>query len=139
MRGVRGLIIIGRAVGRAIISERKVMTDKKRGEIIRDYIITVGGFDDATNWRGLGACDALREQVRAVMGDRDAGGIIRDEWRGARHLAQGGQWAVYIEDARDALREVFGVFADYEDTGELWEEYTRQCADAVVAILAGEI
>ena len=107
---------------------------------IFDYIITAGGFDDRTNWGDREPLDALREQLRAVMGDRDqTGAIIRDEWRGARHLANGGQWAVYTEDARDALRTVFGVFADYEDTAELWEEYTRQVADAVVAILAGEI
>lgn len=76
---------------------------------VSEYIITAGGFDDKTNWRGLEPLDALREQVGAVMGDRMDGRPIRTTEQAGEYLARGGQWAIYNEDVKKDLRDVFGV------------------------------
>ena len=107
---------------------------------IKDYILEVGGFNDRTNWGELAGVGALREQVQAVMGDiNEQGEIVRTVEQAGEHLAHGGQWAVYNEDAKNDLTEVFGpkhyIGADESDE---FDRYCKACGLAVAEILEGE-
>lgn len=97
---------------------------------IEEYIVTAGGFDDATNWE-CEPLEALRKQVAAIM----KGGIIRDVWSAARYMANGGCWAVYLDDARETLRNVFGIKEEFDDDSIMWNVYTGAVASAVERML----
>lgn len=96
----------------------------KMNEEKKSYILEVGGFTDSTNWRGLGAVEALAEQVRAVLGGR-----IKTVEQAGEYMAQGGQWEVYTAEAERVAREVFGL------QGASWADYCRACGRAVAEIL----
>lgn len=99
-------------------------------EQIKDYILEVGGFTDRTNWRGLGAVEALAEQVRAVVDCRLADGhAVKTAEQAGEYMAQGGQWAVSDADAERVAREVFGL----ERTS--WADYCKACGRAVAELL----
>ena len=102
-----------------------------------NYIIQAGGFDDATNWGEDVGRPAVCRQLRAVMGDRLDGRRIETPEQAGEYLAMGGQWAVYIDDARDDLRDVFGI--EEEDDGEMWARYCKECGKVCAEIYGGAI
>ena len=101
-----------------------------------NYIIQAGGFDDATNWGEDVGRPAVCRQLKAVMGDRLDGRRIETPEQAGEYLAMDGQWAVYIDDARDDLRDVFGI---EEDDGEMWARYCRECGKVCAEIYWGAI
>ena len=103
-----------------------------------DYIIQAGGFDDATNWGEDVGLPALCRQVKAVMGDRLDGRVINTPEQAGEYLARGGQWAIYYQDARDDLRDVFGIEAGDDDV-EAWDRYCRECGRVVGELYRGAI
>lgn len=99
---------------------------------IRDYILEVGGFNDRTNWGDAVGAPALCRQVDYMIDGR----TIKTPEQAGYKLAEGGQWAVYTEDARKDLKEVWGLDYDGED---VFERYCRACAVAVAMIYKGAI
>lgn len=99
-------------------------------EQIKNYILEVGGFTDSTNWRGLGAVEALAEQVRAVAYCRLSNGYtVKTVAQAGEYMAQGGQWEVSDADAERVAREVFGL------DGASWADYCKACGRAVAELL----
>ena len=107
---------------------------------IKDYILEVGGFNDRTNWGENAGVDALRKQVKAVMGCRtEQGEIVRTVEQAGEYLAHGGQWAVYYRDAENDLTEVFGIKHYTEaDKSDEFDRYCKACGLAVAEILESE-
>lgn len=105
-----------------------------------EYILEVGGFMDATNWGEDAGGRALVRQLDAVLGDRLDGRRIATPEDAGEFLARGGQWAIYNEDVRKDLREVFGVGELFfeKEKGDASENYfDLYCR--LVGRLAGKI